>query len=123
MKKSIYLILFFLIFNKSNQHSSHIKEEEIQPNKFELFIYEKIKSYPKLKQAYIGAFIISSAPIPIFIIIAIFNIKNIKILDIMSSFAAGALIGDVFIHNLPEILHYNHHNHEHNHEHNNSKKI
>ena len=115
MKKTIYLILFFLILNKSNQHSSHIKEEEIKQNKFEIFIYEKIKSYPKLKQAYIGAFIISSAPIPIFIIIAIFNIKNIKILDIMSSFAAGALIGDVFIHNLPEILHYNKHNHEHNH--------
>ena len=115
MKTSLFFILLFLILNKSNQHSSHIKEEEIKPNKFELFIYEKIKSYPKLKQAYIGAFIISSAPIPIFIIIAIFNINNIKILDIMSAFAAGALIGDVFIHNLPEISHYHKHNHQNNH--------
>ena len=56
-----------------------------------------------MQQANIGAAIISSAPIPIFILIVILNLKDIKILNIMSSFAAGALIGDVFIHNLPEI--------------------
>jgi zinc transporter 7 len=33
-----------------------------------------------------------------------FNIQNIKILDVMSAFASGALLGDVMLHNLPEIL-------------------
>ena len=105
-----------LIINITYQHGIHTIENDIKPNSFELFIYEKIKNYSKLNQAYIGAFIISSAPIPIFILIAIFNIKSIKILDVMSSFAAGALIGDVFIHNLPEITSKeNHHNHNHLH--------
>ena len=81
----------------------------------EKYIINKIKNFPKLYQANIGAAIISTAPIPIFILILVFNIQNIKILDIMSSFAAGALIGDVFIHNLPEINDNHIHTHTHNH--------
>lgn len=57
----------------------------------------------KQKQAYLGAFIVSSASVPVFIIIMLFNIKNIVILNTLSAFAAGALVGDVFLHNLPEI--------------------
>jgi len=59
--------------------------------------------FSKQKQAYIGAFIVSSASIPVFIIIMLFNIKSIVILNTLSAFAAGALVGDVFLHNLPEI--------------------
>jgi zinc and cadmium transporter len=62
-----------------------------------------MEGFTREQQAYLGAIIISSASIPVFLIILIFNITNIAILDSMSSFAAGALIGDVFLHNLPEI--------------------
>ena len=100
IKKIFLLILSFVLINLSIEHSNHINKEE---SFLEKYITEKIKNLSKLQQANIGAAIISSAPIPIFILIVIFNIKDIKILNIMSSFAAGALIGDVFIHNLPEI--------------------
>ena len=59
--------------------------------------------FSKQKQAYIGAFIVSSASVPVFVIIMLFNIKSIVILNTLSAFAAGALVGDVFLHNLPEI--------------------
>ena len=67
------------------------------------YVEKYTEGYSKEKQAYMGAILISSASIPIFIIILIFNITNVGLLDSMSSFAAGALIGDVFLHNLPEI--------------------
>ena len=94
------LILFFNSINISLENSESNNNGETY---LEKYLIEKIKYLPKIQQANIGAAIISSAPIPIFLIIAILNLKNIKILNIMSSFAAGALIGDVFIHNLPEI--------------------
>jgi zinc transporter 7 len=76
-----------------------------------------LEGYSKSQQAYMGAFIVSSAPIPIFILILLFNIKDIKLLDIMSAFASGALLGDVVLHNLPEILNDGgDHNHSHSHE-------
>ena len=100
IKKFFLLILIFVLINLSIEHSNDFNKEETF---LEKYITEKIKNLSKLQQANIGAAIISSAPIPIFILIVIFNIRDIKILNIMSSFAAGALIGDVFIHNLPEI--------------------
>ena len=100
IKKFFLLILIFVLINLSIEHSNNFNKEETF---LEKYITEKIKNLSKLQQANIGAAIISSAPIPIFILIVIFNIRDIKILNIMSSFAAGALIGDVFIHNLPEI--------------------
>jgi zinc transporter ZupT len=78
------------------------------------FLTEKLSKFTKKEQSYIGVFITSSAPIPIFILIILFNIKNIKILDIMSAFAAGALLGDVLLHNFPEIYNNNEHSgHDH----------
>lgn len=68
------------------------------------YLTQQLQPYSKQKQGYIGAFIISTAPVPIFFIILIFNIKNIKILDTMSAFASGALLADVVMHNLPEIM-------------------
>ena len=100
IKKFFLLILIFVLINLSIEHSINNNKED---SFLEKYITEKIKNLSKLQQANIGAAIISSAPIPIFILIVIFNIRDIKILNIMSSFAAGALIGDVFIHNLPEI--------------------
>ena len=100
IKKFVLLILTFVLINLSIEHSNDNNKDETF---LEKYIREKIKNLSKLQQANIGAAIISSAPIPIFILIVILNIKDIKILNIMSSFAAGALIGDVFIHNLPEI--------------------
>ena len=116
-KKFIYLIIFIFSFiNYSFEHGAH--SDENHNNEYqkylEKYLTNKIKNLSKLQQANIGAAIISSAPIPIFILIILFNIKNIKILDIMSSFAAGALIGDVFIHNLPEINDSHSHIHSHN---------
>jgi zinc transporter ZupT len=67
------------------------------------FLTEKLKDFSKKEQAYVGAFITSTAPFPIFILIILFNVKNVKLLDIMSAFASGALLGDVLLHNLPEI--------------------
>ena len=99
-KNVVTLILFFISINISLENSESNNNGETY---LEKYLIEKIKYLPKIQQANIGAAIISSAPIPIFLIIAILNLKNIKILNIMSSFAAGALIGDVFIHNLPEI--------------------
>lgn len=75
------------------------------------YLEEKLKIFSKPQQAYIGAFIVSSASIPVFLIIMLFNIKNVKILDTLSAFSAGALVGDVFMHNLPEIYEESDHNH------------
>jgi zinc transporter 7 len=99
----------------SNSHSHEQKNIDSIQNKISSFfsyynklitsyLTEELQNYTKIEQAYIGAFIISSAPFPIFLLIILFNIKNIKTLDIMSAFAAGALLGDVMIHNLPEIF-------------------
>jgi len=118
-KYLLTIILFYIFINYSLEHGKH-SDENKNNNEYqkylEKYIINIIKNYPKLYQANIGAAIISTAPIPIFILILVFNIQNIKILDIMSSFAAGALIGDVFIHNLPEINdnHTNIHGHSHN---------
>ena len=109
------IILFYIIINFSLEHGKYSHDNNNDYQKYlEKYIINKIKNYSKLYQANIGAAIISTAPIPIFILILLFKIENIKILDIMSSFAAGALIGDVFIHNLPEI------NDNHSHSHNNN---
>ena len=105
------LLLFFIFINFSLEHGGG--EHKYKETYLEKYIADKIRNLSKLNQANIGAAIISSAPIPIFLLIVIFNLKNIKILNIMSSFAAGALIGDVFIHNLPEI-NIGHSNEEHN---------
>jgi len=116
-KKLIYLLLFFLLFiNNSFEHGAHLDENHSSPYQkyLEKYITSKIKNLSKLNQANIGAAIISSAPIPIFILIVVFKINDLSILDIMSSFAAGALIGDVFIHNLPEIMESHSHHHSHN---------
>jgi len=114
-KKLIFILLIFLLINFSFEHGVHTDENHsfFYQKYLEKFITKKIKNLSKLNQATIGAAIISSAPIPIFILIVLFKIKNIVVLDIMSSFAAGALIGDVFIHNLPEINESNSHNHLH----------
>ena len=121
-KYLLTIILFYIFINYSLEHGKH-SDENKNNNEYqkylEKYIINKIKNFPKLYQANIGAAIISTAPIPIFILILVFNIQNIKILDIMSSFAAGALIGDVFIHNLPEINDNHTHTHTHNHSHNN----
>ena len=116
------LLLILILFSYTQQHGSHIKEEDIHETLLSKFLTSKIEKFTKYQQANIGAFIISSAPIPIFFLIIIFNIKSNHILDIMSSFAAGALIGDVFIHNLPEIFEHNDlldrsHSHSHSHPH------
>ena len=121
-KNTFFLI--FLISILTNCSLEHMNAETNKESYLEKLITNKIQHLSKLNQANIGAAIISSAPIPIFILILIFNIKNIKLLNIMSSFAAGALIGDVFIHNLPEInISNHHHTHELNHidNHNNKK--
>lgn len=39
------------------------------------------------------------------ILLVVLRIRNLKILNSLSAFASGALIGDVFIHNVPEIMH------------------
>ena len=103
------ILLLLCLFNYSINHEHHHHHKNSKNNEtfLESLIIKNIKGLPKLTQANIGAAIISSAPIPIFILIVIFNIKNVKILDIMSSFAAGALIGDVFLHNLHEITENN----------------
>ena len=112
-KKILFiLVLIYSFINYSIEHGmSSLGRSD---NYLEKYIISKLQNLPKLQQANIGAAIISSAPIPIFILILIFNLKNIKILDIMSSFAAGALIGDVFIHNIPEINTPHSHSHGHN---------
>jgi zinc transporter ZupT len=68
------------------------------------YLLEKLQNFSKIEQSYIGATITSLAPMPIYLLIILFNFKSIKILDIMSAFAAGALLGDVVLHNLPEIM-------------------
>ena len=117
-KYLLTISLFYIFINYSLEHGKH-SDENKDNNEYqkylEKYIINKIKNFPKLYQANIGAAIISTAPIPIYILILVFNIQNIKILDIMSSFAAGALIGDVFIHNLPEINDNHIHTHTHNH--------
>ena len=123
-KKFVFvIILIYSFINYSFEHGIHSENNHNNDYQkyLEKYIINKIKNFSKLQQANFGAAIISSAPIPIFILILIFNIQNIKILDIMSSFAAGALIGDVFIHNLPEINDSHYLSHSHFYESNDSK--
>lgn len=115
-----FLLLILILFSYTQQHGGHIKEEDVHETLLSKFLASKIEKLSKYQQANVGAFIISTAPIPIFFLIIIFNIKSNHILDIMSSFAAGALVGDVFIHNLPEIFEHNDlldHSHSHSHPH------
>ena len=106
-------LLILLSISFTFQHGGHMSEDDVKETPLSKFLTSKIKNFSKLQQANIGAFIISSAPIPIFFLIVLFRITKKTILNIMSSFAAGALIGDVFIHNLPEI--FEQHEHEHHH--------
>jgi zinc transporter ZupT len=90
--------------NHHHEHKNQITNLFTEYNqKAFAYLYEKLGKYNKLQQGYIGAFICSLAPIPIFFFMIIFNIKNVKALDILSAFAAGAILGDVLLHNLPEI--------------------
>ena len=94
---------FFIKFNFKNILESKNSYLEFYMNKFFEFLEKNLADLPKINQAYIGAFIVSSASIPVFLVIMIFNFKNIIILDALSAFSAGALVGDVFLHNIPEI--------------------
>ena len=78
------------------------------------FLNEKLEKLTKVEQAYSGALIISLAPIPIFLLIILLNIKNVKVLDVLTAFSAGALIGDVLLHNLPEVYQDNNDIHTNN---------
>jgi zinc transporter 7 len=91
-------------------HNHHDHHDHATPTQFDKYkqiafkyLHDNLDKYNKVEQGYIGAFIISLAPLPIFIIMIIFNIKNVKALDILSAFAAGAILGDVLLHNLPEL--------------------
>ena len=68
-------------------------------------LIETLSVFDKQQQSYIGAFIVSTPSIPIMILLVVLRIRNLKILNSLSAFASGALIGDVFIHNVPEIMH------------------
>ncbi|MCQ2819279.1 MAG: ZIP family metal transporter [archaeon] len=119
MRTYFYLFIFLCCFSLYNFHGGHIDENEIVETSLSRFLVRNLQSFSKYNQANIGAFIISSASIPIFILLLIFRIKSEGALSIFSSFAAGALIGDVFIHNLQEIFIPEHeHNHEEHKEHN-----
>jgi hypothetical protein len=76
------------------------------------FLEEKMIHFSTKNQAFIGAFIVSSASIPVFLIIMIFNIHSLVLLNSMSAFAAGGLVGDVLLHNLPEIYQKNQNCHD-----------
>lgn len=117
MSISNKVILLLLLISFTSQHGGHMTEEDVKETPLSKFLTSKIKDFTKLQQANIGAFIISSAPIPIFFLIVLFRITSKSVLNIMSSFAAGALIGDVFIHNLPEIFEHEHEHEHHHHEH------
>ena len=76
-------------------------------------------------QALLSTFAISVIPNVLLYLIPIEYLSTplygIFIKDIMMSFASGGLLGDVFLHSLPELLsqdhHDGHHNHSHGHEH------
>ena len=76
----------FYISWEFNQNNSN-KESYL-----EKYLIDRIKNLFKISQTNIGATIISCAPITIFLIVVILNLKNIKILNIMSSFPVGTLI-------------------------------
>ena len=65
---------------------------------------ELLSGYDKYQQTYIAAFLVSSPSFPIMFLLLIFKIKNLRVLNILTAFASGSLIGDVFIHNIPEIM-------------------
>jgi len=67
-------------------------------------LIDTLSGFDKQQQSYIGAFIVSTPSIPIMILLMVLRIRNLKLLNSLSAFASGALIGDVFIHNVPEIM-------------------
>jgi len=59
--------------------------------------------YDASKQAYISILMINSAIIPIFLLLSLYNINQNES-EYLSSFSAGCMIADVFLHNLPEFI-------------------
>lgn len=116
-KKQMIAGIIILCMIITSEHGYNKDDEEIKDTKLIKTLILYLEKYSKAQQANIGAFIISSASVPIFVLILLFKIDNMKILDVMSAFAAGALIGDVFIHNIPEIYQNNQNSHDQHHGH------
>ena len=65
---------------------------------------DSLSDYDKKQQAYFGAFVVSTPSIPICLILIMLKVTNLNFLNGMTAFASGSLIGDVFLHNMPEII-------------------
>jgi len=62
------------------------------------------KNYSKSQQSYLGALVVSAASLPIFLILFILRIHVFKVvLNVFTAFSAGALLGEVFVHSIPEM--------------------
>lgn len=90
-------MVFFFNLEKDTLFSPYIKMVKDM-------LIETLSGLDKQQQSYMGAFIVSTPSIPIMVLLMIMRIRNLKILNSLSAFASGALIGDVFIHNVPEIM-------------------
>jgi len=63
-----------------------------------------IKNYTSTQQAYLGAALVSAASFPIFLVLVLFRVHQVKlILNVFTAFSAGALLGEVFVHSIPEM--------------------
>lgn len=89
----------------SHSHShSHNYYINYYQNKLNIFLDENLKPYDNVTQGYLGAAFVSIIPIPIFILIILLRLNNKFILEILTAFSAGSLLGDVIFHNFSEIF-------------------
>ena len=67
-------------------------------------LVKSLSDYDKKQQAYFGALLVSTPSLPIMLLLVLFKVRNLSVLNNLAAFASGSLIGDVFLHNMPEIM-------------------
>ncbi len=85
----------------SHTHSEFIDDISMLLYKY---LYKFFMNYPKEIHHYLACGIISFIPIPILIIMMAFGINNPLMLNLLTAFSLGALLGDVIFHNIVHII-------------------
>ena len=93
--------------NHDHSHSHHCHGHSHE-GKLNTLLIENLNLFLENKdsitQGYLGSLFVSLVPLPIFLIFFILRLNNSIILDLMTAFSAGALLGDVIFHNFQEIF-------------------
>ena len=106
----ILIFICILYFSKRiicNEDEDNLLEEELDNYNF----IKKIKNaiidflipFSVTQQSYFSVLLINSTTIPIFLLLFFYKFTQSEN-EYLSSFSAGCIVGDVFLHNIPEIF-------------------